>query len=65
MLLTGEKADTLHAKTVTGNIDLFVPEKVNISGEAKSNFGGFKLELEGIDVLEEKMKWYKIDPFQP
>ncbi|TMU84361.1 DUF4097 domain-containing protein [Bacillus sp. BHET2] len=52
--LTGEKADTLHAKTVTGNIDLFVPENINISGEAKSNFGGFKLELPGIDVLEEK-----------
>ena len=52
--LTGEKADTLHAKTVTGNIDLFVPENINISGEAKSNFGGFKLELQGIDVLEEK-----------
>ncbi|KAA0563135.1 DUF4097 domain-containing protein [Bacillus sp. CH30_1T] len=52
--LTGDKADTLHAKTVTGNIDLFVPENINISGEAKSNFGGFKLELQGIDVLEEK-----------
>ncbi|MGM0841627.1 MAG: DUF4097 family beta strand repeat-containing protein [Bacillota bacterium] len=52
--LTGEKADTLHAKTVTGNIDLFVPENINISGEAKSNFGSFKLELQGIDVLEEK-----------
>ena len=52
--LTGEKADTLHAKTVTGNIDLFVPENISISGEAKSNFGSFKVELEGIDVLEEK-----------
>ncbi|PFA67410.1 DUF4097 domain-containing protein [Bacillus sp. AFS015802] len=52
--LTGEKADTVHAKTVTGNIDLFVPENINISGEAKSNFGSFKVELEGIDVLEEK-----------
>ncbi|MHA7138027.1 DUF4097 family beta strand repeat-containing protein [Rossellomorea arthrocnemi] len=52
--LTGEKADTLHAKTVTGNIDLLVPENINISGEAKSNFGSFKLELQGIDVLEEK-----------
>ncbi|WP_064093038.1 DUF4097 family beta strand repeat-containing protein [Rossellomorea aquimaris] len=52
--LTGEKADTLHAKTVTGNVDLFVPENINIAGEAKSNLGGFKLELQGIDVLEEK-----------
>ncbi|NMH68942.1 DUF4097 domain-containing protein [Bacillus sp. RO3] len=52
--LTGEKADTLHAKSVSGNIDLYVPEKINISGEAKSNFGSFKLELPGIDVLEEK-----------
>jgi DUF4097 and DUF4098 domain-containing protein YvlB len=52
--LTGEKSDTLHAKTVTGNIDLFVPENINISGEAKSNFGSFKVELQGIDVLEEK-----------
>ncbi|MCA1061331.1 DUF4097 family beta strand repeat-containing protein [Rossellomorea aquimaris] len=52
--LTGEKADTVHAKTVTGNIDLFVPENINISGEAKSNFGSFKVELQGMDVLEEK-----------
>ncbi|MDX8343272.1 DUF4097 domain-containing protein [Rossellomorea sp. YZS02] len=52
--LTGEKSDTVHAKTVTGNIDLFVPENINISGEAKSNFGSFKVELQGIDVLEEK-----------
>lgn len=52
--LTGEKSDTVYAKTVTGNIDLFVPENINISGEAKSNFGSFKVELQGIDVLEEK-----------
>ncbi|MFI8687944.1 DUF4097 family beta strand repeat-containing protein [Rossellomorea sp. NPDC077527] len=52
--LTGEKADTVHAKTVTGNIDLFVPENIKISGEAKSNFGSFKVELQGMDVLEEK-----------
>ncbi len=52
--LTGEKADTLNAKTVTGSIDLFVPSNINIAGEAKSNLGSFKLELEGIDVIEEK-----------
>ncbi|KON83698.1 hypothetical protein AF331_16140 [Rossellomorea marisflavi] len=52
--LTGDKADTVHAKTVTGSVDFYVPENINISGEAKSNLGGFKMELEGIDVLEEK-----------
>jgi DUF4097 and DUF4098 domain-containing protein YvlB len=53
-VLTGAKADTLHAKTVTGSVDIYVPSSINISGEAKSNFGGFKMELEGIDVVEEK-----------
>ncbi|MBH9965928.1 DUF4097 family beta strand repeat-containing protein [[Bacillus] enclensis] len=52
--ITGAKADTVHAKTVTGNVDLYVPGSINISGEAKSNLGSFKIELEGIDVVEEK-----------
>jgi DUF4097 and DUF4098 domain-containing protein YvlB len=53
-VLTGDRADTLHAKTVTGSVDIYVPSSINISGEAKSNFGGFKMELEGIDIVEEK-----------
>ncbi|MCA1055367.1 DUF4097 family beta strand repeat-containing protein [Rossellomorea aquimaris] len=52
--ITGQKADTVHAKTVTGSIDLYVPEAINIVGEAKSNLGNFKVELQGIDVVEEK-----------
>ncbi|MGD6804950.1 DUF4097 family beta strand repeat-containing protein [Rossellomorea aquimaris] len=52
--LRGERADTLHAKAVTGGIDLYVPDSIGIKGEAKSNLGSFKIEMEGINVVEEK-----------
>jgi DUF4097 and DUF4098 domain-containing protein YvlB len=52
--LTGEKADTIHTKAVTGNIDLYVPEHMTIEGEAKSNLGSFKMAMKGIEVIEEK-----------
>jgi DUF4097 and DUF4098 domain-containing protein YvlB len=52
--LTGENADTIHSKAVTGNIDIYVPDGHAVVGEAKSNLGGFKVELEGINVVEEK-----------
>ncbi|MGF2617849.1 DUF4097 family beta strand repeat protein [Rossellomorea vietnamensis] len=52
--LRGDRADTLHAKAVTGGIDLYVPENIGIKGEAKSNLGSFKIEMEGINIVEEK-----------
>lgn len=52
--LRGERADTLHAKAVTGGIDLYVPESLGIKGEAKSNLGSFRIEMEGINIVEEK-----------
>ena len=52
--LRGERADTLHAKAVTGGIDLYVPGSIGLKGEAKSNLGSFKIEMEGINIVEEK-----------
>ncbi len=52
--LKGDEADTTHIKAVTGNIDVYVPEHIALAGEAKSNLGSFKLEVEGINVVEEK-----------
>ncbi|EDL64619.1 DUF4097 family beta strand repeat-containing protein [Bacillus sp. SG-1] len=52
--LRGERADTLHAKAVTGGIDLYVPGSLGLKGEAKSNLGSFKIEMEGINIVEEK-----------
>ncbi|WP_456273340.1 DUF4097 family beta strand repeat-containing protein [Bacillus sp. AK031] len=52
--LKGDRADTLHAKAVTGGIDLYVPGSIGLKGEAKSNLGSFKIEMEGINIVEEK-----------
>ena len=52
--LRGDRADTLHAKAVTGGIDLYVPGSLGLKGEAKSNLGSFKIEMEGINIVEEK-----------
>src|SRR5699024_9594664 len=49
-----EKVAQLHLKTVTGSIDMKLPKDIGVSGELKTNLGSFKLNLEGIDILEEK-----------
>ncbi|RLQ96705.1 DUF4097 family beta strand repeat-containing protein [Falsibacillus albus] len=49
-----DTVDSLHVKAVTGNVDVYVHENVAMEGELKTNLGGFKLELEGMNVLEEK-----------
>ncbi|WP_018660835.1 DUF4097 family beta strand repeat-containing protein [Heyndrickxia acidiproducens] len=51
--LTAE-ADTLHTKTVSGNIDITVPEHMTVQGEGKTNFGSFALELDGVDQYDER-----------
>ncbi|HLO12115.1 MAG TPA: DUF4097 domain-containing protein [Pseudoneobacillus sp.] len=52
--ITGPACDTLALKATTGNIELFVPEEVAVSGELKSNIGGFNVKLDGIQINEEK-----------
>jgi DUF4097 and DUF4098 domain-containing protein YvlB len=46
--------ETVEVKATTGSIDVFLPEKTPASGELKSNLGSFSIELDGIQVVEEK-----------
>jgi DUF4097 and DUF4098 domain-containing protein YvlB len=48
------RAESIIAKTTTGSIDIFLTESVSADGELKSNLGGFTVELEGIQMIEEK-----------
>ncbi|RDI41038.1 DUF4097 family beta strand repeat-containing protein [Falsibacillus pallidus] len=52
--LSNQDADSISVKTVTGNVDIYVPDELAMEGELKTNLGSFKLELEGMNVLEEK-----------
>jgi DUF4097 and DUF4098 domain-containing protein YvlB len=52
--LAGIQGEKLEAKTVTGSIDIFLPEGLGVNGDLKSNLGNFKVELDGIQVIEEK-----------
>lgn len=48
------ECESVELKATTGSIDVFLPEKTPASGELKSNLGGFSIELDGIQVVEEK-----------
>ncbi|NRD76510.1 DUF4097 domain-containing protein [Bacillus sp. BRMEA1] len=52
--LNGNSCEWLHTKTTTGTIDLMIPEGIPVSGELKTNLGGFNLKLVGVQILEEK-----------
>lgn len=52
--LLGDRGELIQAKATTGGIDLFIPEGVPVTGELKTNLGGFNVKLVGIQVLEEK-----------
>jgi DUF4097 and DUF4098 domain-containing protein YvlB len=52
--LKNRYAESLHAKAVTGSVELIIPEDLPAEGELKSNLGGFNLDLTGIQVIEEK-----------
>jgi DUF4097 and DUF4098 domain-containing protein YvlB len=52
--LTGISSEEIEAKTVTGSIDLGVPEGNAVFGDLKSNLGSFSVELDGIQIIEEK-----------
>jgi DUF4097 and DUF4098 domain-containing protein YvlB len=52
--LTGSTGENIEAKTVTGSIDLSIPDGYSVVGKLKSNIGGFNVELEGIQIIEDK-----------
>jgi DUF4097 and DUF4098 domain-containing protein YvlB len=52
--VTEQACESIEAKTATGGINLYVPENVAARGELKSNLGAFKLEIDNIEVIEEK-----------
>ncbi|MFO1444531.1 DUF4097 domain-containing protein [Bacillus sp. Bva_UNVM-123] len=52
--LTGVKSEFVEAKATTGSIELHVPEQVDVQGELKTNLGSFHVNLDGIQVVEEK-----------
>ena len=52
--MVGTQCEDVSAKTTTGNIDIFVPEYVSLNGELKSNLGHFTVDLDGIQIVEEK-----------
>lgn len=49
-----QDCESVEVKATTGSIDVFLPEKTPASGELKSNLGGFTIEIDGIQVVEEK-----------
>lgn len=50
----GSRCEWIDAKTTTGGILLAVPESAAVNGELKSNLGHFKVDVEGIQIVEEK-----------
>lgn len=60
------RTESIVAKATTGSIDIFLPESVSAEGELKTNLGGFSVELEGIQIVEEKTeKIQKMLRFKP
>jgi DUF4097 and DUF4098 domain-containing protein YvlB len=53
-LMKDTECESIHAKTVTGKIQVSLPAGQPVDGELKSNLGGFNVSLEGIQVVEEK-----------
>jgi DUF4097 and DUF4098 domain-containing protein YvlB len=52
--LTNTDCGFIEAKATTGGIKLYVPANASLSGEIKSNLGGFHLDVDGIQIVEEK-----------
>lgn len=52
--VNGSRCELIEAKAATGSIDLFVPEFTTVSGELKTNLGNLNVNLEGIEIVEEK-----------
>ncbi len=52
--MKSENLESIEAKTITGSIYLEIPEGQAVNGELKSNLGSFSVELDGIQIIEEK-----------
>ncbi|MBT2758535.1 DUF4097 domain-containing protein [Mesobacillus foraminis] len=52
--ISNQDCESIEAKGATGSIELYVPGELPVKGELRSNLGGFKLELEDVEVMEEK-----------
>lgn len=52
--LGGEQSEVVVAKATTGTIKVSVPSAWALSGELKSNLGGFQVDVDDISVVENK-----------
>ncbi|WP_404329879.1 DUF4097 family beta strand repeat-containing protein [Mesobacillus maritimus] len=52
--LRNQACEHLEASSGTGAVDLFVPVGTPVKGELKSNLGNFKVELDGVEIMEDK-----------
>lgn len=52
--VSGNRGEYVVAKTVTGSVDVGVPEGLAVEGELKSNIGSFNVQLEGIQIIDQK-----------
>lgn len=52
--LDGAHCEVIEAKSTTGSIDIDMPELLTVNGKLKSNLGNFIVDLEGIQIVEEK-----------
>ena len=53
-IVTNHDCESVEVNATTGSLEVFLPEKTPAIGELKSNLGGFNIELDGIQVIEEK-----------
>lgn len=51
------ECEMIDVKTTTGNIELSIPEQAAVNGMLKSNLGNFNVELEGIQIIDEKSEF--------
>lgn len=64
--LNGDDCKEVDVEATTGAIDLYFPDKLALQGILKTNLGNFKLDLEGVQVLEEKNEMVqKLFRFKP
>ncbi|WP_338471813.1 DUF4097 domain-containing protein [Niallia sp. XMNu-256] len=52
--LQGSACEWLEASTTTGSIECLIPQQYSVNGDLKSNLGNFTVDLEGIQIVEEK-----------
>ncbi|WP_428911019.1 DUF4097 family beta strand repeat-containing protein [Niallia sp. Krafla_26] len=52
--ILGATCEWLEATTTTGAIECVIPEPYSVNGDLKSNLGNFTVDLDGIQIVEEK-----------